>query len=560
MARYIQLLWPRWRALHNLARRDAGKKPIRRIVLGSLGLLFMVGAFLGARWLFGMFLQAEFLAELLIRRITGMLLLFFTGLLLFSNLVTSFSALYTALDLPALVSAPVSIVRLYLARLTLTWLQASWMMLVFALPVLAAIGPILGAPWWYYPVLPAILLPLTVFCAALGSMGAMILARWFPVHRTREAFALLAVVAFVVVYVAFRLAEPERFFEPGRFGDLVTLISSLRADGVSTTPPGWTADLIFASVGARGEGILLTAVTLFLSAASVVVLGAWLARALYLPGLMLAQEGRGPTRRSKKIRRSKPSSPPTSPEQALMRRDNRLFFRTPAQWTQLLLVGALVVVYLLNFRYFKTLTDGGIIGSFGLFAVNYLLGGLVVTTLAARFLYPSVSLEGYAFWRIRAAPITVGRLLAAKARWGARPLVCVAVVMATASDLIVDLSLWMVCVSAGLAALTAWTLSAMAIGFGALDPRFDIDAPARIASGMGAVTFMLVGIAYLAIIGVLWIRPLEVLSGYFDLHYIARPARIAQAIGLALASVLVSYGARRWSLFAGGKSLDALDR
>ena len=241
LASYGHLLWPRWREIRNIASRDAGKKPFRRIVLGGLGLLFMAGAFFGARWLFGMFLQAEFLAELLIRRITGMVLIFFTGLLLFSNLVTAFSALYTALDIPALVSAPVSIARLYSARLTLTWIQASWMMIVFALPILAAIGPVLGAPWWYYLVLPLILLPLTVFCAALGTMGAMLLARWFPVHRTREAFALLALLAFLVVYVAFRLSEPERFFEPGGFGDLVNLISSLRADGIGTMPPGWTA-------------------------------------------------------------------------------------------------------------------------------------------------------------------------------------------------------------------------------------------------------------------------------------------------------------------------------
>jgi len=520
----------------------------------------MVGAFLGARWLFGMFLQAEFLAELLIRRITGIILLFFTGLLLFSNLVTAFSALYTALDLPTLVSAPIAIPRLYLARSTLTWVQSSWMMLVFALPILAAIGPILGAPWWYYAALPLILLPLTLFCAALGTMGAMLLARWFPVHRTREAFVLLALVAFLVVYVAFRLSEPERFFEPGGFGDLVNLISSLRADGVGSSPPGWTADIIFACVRGEPAQIVHTGAVLILSAASVCVLGAWLARVIYLPGLMLAQEGRGQSGRGRKTRVVRRPSPPSTPEAAFMQRDTRLFFRTPAQWSQLLLVGALVLVYLLNFRYFRTLTDGGIIGSFGLFAVNYLLGGLVMTTLAARFLYPSVSLEGYAFWRIRAAPITFERLLVAKARWGARPLVLLAVIIAAASDWIVDLPSWMIIVSAGLAGMTAWVLSALAIGFGALDPRFDIDAPARIASGMGAVTFMLIGIAYIGIVGLLWILPLDVLSMYFEQDYLSRGVRLLQAAGLAGLSVVLSYGIRRWILFAGAKSLDSLDR
>ena len=107
-----------------------------------------------------------------------------------------------------------------------------------------------------------------------------------------------------------------------------------------------------------------------------------------------------------------------------------MFFRTPAQWTQLLLVGALILVYLLNFRYFRALGESGLIRPKGLFAINYFLGGLVITTLAARFIYPSVSLEGHAFWRIRAAPITFGQLLHGKARWGGGPLMLLAVLLA----------------------------------------------------------------------------------------------------------------------------------
>ena len=564
LAGYGHLLWPRWRELRNLAGRDAGRRPLRRLALGGLGALFMVAAFMGAEWLFSLFLQAEFLAELLIRRVTAIVLLFFTGLLLFSNLVTAFSTLYTAPDLPALVSAPVSIARLYLARLTLTWMQASWMMLIFALPILAAIGPVLGAPWWYYPSLPAALLPLTVCCAALGTMAAMVLARWLPIQRTREALLIVALFAFLVVYVAFRLAEPERFFEPDGFADLVALISNLRPDAVALTPPDWTTEIIFAC--ARGEAgtIALTAGVSTSAAAATCVLGSWLARGVYLRGLMLAQEGRrrpaSPTAGVGARRRGRWARPPRNLDRALSRRDTTLFFRTPAQWTQLLLVGALVLVYLLNFRYFRALSDSGVVGDRGLLAVNYALGGLVVTTLAARFIYPSVSLEGRAFWRIRAAPITFGQLLWSKARWGGRPLVLLAALMAAASDWIVELPWWMVAVSAALAAMTAWALAALAVGFGALDPRFDVDAPARLASGMGAVTFMLVGLAYIAVVGLLWILPVDVLSLYLDRGYMSRPSRIVQAVALVLGSGIVTYAVRRAAIGAGTRNLAALDR
>ena len=72
------------------------------------------------------------------------LLLFFSGLLVFSSTVTSFSTFFAADDLPLLVAAPVPTGRLYLARLVETWVQSSWMMLVFALPMMAAVGPVLA--------------------------------------------------------------------------------------------------------------------------------------------------------------------------------------------------------------------------------------------------------------------------------------------------------------------------------------------------------------------------------------------------------------------------------
>jgi hypothetical protein len=64
--------------------------------------------------MFFKFAQVEYLAELLIRRVLSLVLLFFSGLLVFSSLITAFSSFYLATgpaaarDLAGLGSAPVS--------------------------------------------------------------------------------------------------------------------------------------------------------------------------------------------------------------------------------------------------------------------------------------------------------------------------------------------------------------------------------------------------------------------------------------------------------------------
>ena len=555
------LLWPRWRSVVNQPRSRDGRSTFRLVVFALLGAAFMWAGFAGARWLFARFLEVEFLAELLIRRVLGIVLLFFAGLLVFSNVITAFSTLYLADDLPLLVSSPVSAGRLYLARLFDTWLQSSWMMLVFALPILAGCGPVLGADWWFYAVLPVAVLPLTVLCSVAGTAVTMLLARLLPAHRTQDVLVVLAMVGFLVVYVAFRLAEPERFLDPDGFEDLVALVGSLRTAGPSASPTEWTLATLFWLARGEPSQALRPALVLLTAAPAACVLGAWLARGVYLRSFSLAQEGRGDTSRSVWRRlaalfvRGGRAVYPKSVVHGFVQRDTRVFFRTTGQWTQLLLIGALVVVYVFNFKHFRTLETTGMLGQTALFFVNVALSGLVVTTIAVRFLYPAVSLEGRAFWVVRAAPIDPATLLRAKVRWAFAPLLLLSLVLTLSSNLVVGLPVSMHLASSVIALLTTYALTGMGVGLGATDPRFHEDNPARIASGVGGVVFMLLGLLYLVVVVSLLSRPLSVLHAVVEHGFQPPAGRIAVHAGYVAAAVVVTLVAHHLPLRIGARAL-----
>src|SRR5260370_10406051 len=84
-----------------------------------------------------------------------------------------------------------------------------------------------------------------------------------------------------------------------------------------------------------------------------------------------------------------------------------------SKWSQLLLLLALVLVYLYNFRVLDVdripYMSGAIKNVYAF--VNLAMAGLVLSTVCARFVFPAVSAEGASFWIIRTAPISLRAFL-----------------------------------------------------------------------------------------------------------------------------------------------------
>lgn len=570
------LLWPHLRSAANARRSRDGRSRLRLLLFAALGCAFIALAFLGARWMFFKFSAVEYLAELLIRRVLGLVLLFFSGLLVFSSLITAFSTFYLADDLPLLITSPVPVRRLYLARLAETWAQASWMMLVFALPVAAGCGPVLGAPFWFYPLLLGLMVPLTLLCSAVGTVGAMLLAWLLPARRTQDVLMVLALIAFLVLYVAFRLAEPEKLLDPAGFDRLVALIGSLRQDGGATTPADWYVAAVFGALrletGPRDadavRGAVLPALALVTGALASLFVGAWVAEGVYFRSWSLSQEGRTGQEQSRLTRlvgfiapavavRRRPR-PFAAPGPAFRWRDTRVFLRTTSQWTQLLLIAALVVVYVFNFKHFRTLVEAGQIGPTFLSFLNYILSVFVVTTLAARFLYPAVSLEGRAFWVVQAAPVRARELVAAKVRWGLGPLLTVSTALSVGSGWLSGAGVGGTLTVGAIAGLSTVSLAGLAVGMGAAEPRFHEDNPARIASSVGGVLFMLLGLAYMVAMVVLLVGPLGTLAFHLQSGFVPGPGRLATDAARLLGALALSAFTFIYPLRRGAARLETL--
>src|SRR4029078_5443891 len=90
----------------------------------------------------------------------------------------------------------------------------------------------------------------------------------------------------------------------------------------------------------------------------------------------------------------------------LLLKDAKVFFRDVSQWSQLLLLVALMLLYLYDLRFLdldRIPYMSGVVKNVYAF-VNLGMTGLVMATVAVRFVFPSVSSEGAAFLMVRISP------------------------------------------------------------------------------------------------------------------------------------------------------------
>jgi len=179
-------------------------------------------------------------------------------------------------------------------------------------------------------------------------------------------------------------------------------------------------------------------------------------------------------------------------------KDLKIFLRDVSQWSQLLLLLALVMVYLYNFRVLDLDRNpymSGMIKNAYAF-VNLAMAGLVMSTVCARFVFPAVSSEGAAFWIIRTAPVSLRDFLWSKFWTGFVPVFVLTELLTVASNAFLGVDPFLRAVSAAAVFFMTLALVGLATGLGARYPRFNADNPSQVAGSYGGVAFMIAAVLF----------------------------------------------------------------
>jgi ABC-2 type transport system permease protein len=503
-----RVLEPKWRTAWQRMREERSRGGSGKLLLLTIvGLLFWLGVYRLLYKILTYFRGVEDLGPLLAGKLLGVALLSFITILVLSNVVTALSSFFLAKDLDLLVSAPVDWLRIYLAKLGETLLHSSWMVALMAVPIFTAYGVIYRGGLLFIPYAVLTVFPLLVLPAVAGSALTLVLVNIFPARRTRDLLSIVALGAAGGLILLFRLVRPERLASPEGFRNLLDYIAVLRTPTSPFLPSEWVTQAIMSFL--RGQPDLLPLALLWTTAAAFVALGAMLHRSLFAPGFTKAQEGAERFVRGELWRRTVGTLLRFLPvaKREFVIKDIKLFFRDTTQWSQLILLAVLVLVYLFNIKTLP-LHRGEAVGFFYITLVSFLnlgLAGFVLAAIAARFIFPAVSLEGRHMWLLRSSPLDLRALLWSKYWVGTIPLLVLALLLTGLTNVLLQVRPFMMVMEVVTICGLTFAIAALALGFGALYPQFETENAAQIPTSFGGLVFMMATIALLgAVIFVLW--------------------------------------------------------
>src|SRR4051812_14258287 len=495
------LLLPSIWASRNRAQRRERGDVFRALTFGAIGLAVGLAIFGGSFWLTWQLADFGELGDYLLRAGLSWLFLTFLSFLAFSGLVTALSTFFLSADLRLLVAAPIASRRLFYARLIRTVGHAAWMVVVFLAPVLLAIGIARCAPYSFYAIAMLTIVPFTVIPVVVGTAVTFALVNIFPARRARDFLMVTGLLFAASMVILVRYIRPERLVRVESLPDITAFFASLQSPITPWLPSFWAGETLFASLHGGRDVVHFAA--LWTTAMSLTVLLAAAHERWYFSGFSNAQEARKARfTKLRRLERLASGLPISAVRRHLLLKDAKVFFRDVSQWSQLLLLVALMLLYLYNFRVLdldRIPYMSGVIKNVYAF-VNLGMTGLVMATVAVRFVFPSVSSEGAAFWIVRTAPIGLHDFLWSKFWIGLVPVLVLTEALTITGNYLLGVDRFLAAIAPVVVVLMSFALVGLATGLGARYPRFAADNASQVAGSYGGIAFMVMAVLFVLII------------------------------------------------------------
>lgn len=546
------LLIPFWQGTRNRF-LPSGVFPAKSVALGLFGLAICLALYLISVRTITYFHAQNELGIILSLKLLQMAWLMLFSMLIFSCMVSAVSALYLSRDNEIVFAAPVAPADLFFMRYTTTTIYTSWMMMAFSIPVFGAYGKVFGAGPWFWPLLLlcAVAIPLTA--TGVGMALTVVLVNLFPAKRTKDIIVYLSLCFGIFIYVIFRMLRPEEMVDPDRFGQFIDYLSAISNPTSSIMPPSWAANLLSGYLVDRHIDGLLIALVL-VTPIALYIMGEWAMARWFATGFSKSQESFGGFHGFSKAGTYRPGV-----WRWLMIKESKIFLRDSTEWSQLFMIAALIVVYLYNFTVLPV-ERAPIPTEYLTNIIAFLNIGLVAfmaSSLAARFVYPSIAGEGAAFYLIAAAPLTIRSFLIAKLIIYILPFSLFSLVLVLVSGHLLHVSGPMAWFSVACSQLLTWWIVTLAVGFGALYGDFNAENRAAAVGGLGAILFLFTAMAIVVIITG---------AGAWPMYHLTRawlaghPPSSTAILALALwgaGSLLMAITTSSWLLKKGAHKLSA---
>jgi ABC-2 type transport system permease protein len=486
MQMLLTLILPEFLSLKN---SFSARGMLKRSPFLAIGIGFWILLYIGTCKVLYFVRGIDFFGEVLSAKLLSMTFFGLTGFLILSNVITAISSFYLSKNIPFLLAKPVSIKDIIRLKALETVLNSTWMVLSFIPPVFIAYGVSYQASAVYYIAISFVFILFLLLTAGIGICIAHMLVRFFPARRTKIVLLGVGMILFLLLYFTMKSIIPRTLETPE---DLLGSFMSFRTN--SPLFPGyWITATVLPMLRGKTPDVFYSLVLLsncmFFSLLSSVI-GMRVFRK-NIEKLQPSEQGPG---------RGLLGGLYPDPKTAVFYKDILFFFRDAGQWSQVAIIGALVMVYIYNFKSVPIDALAGLTPFIRelMLLINMTMAGLVLSAVAARFLYTSVSLEGEAFWIIRTSPVNISRFLWSKFLYGCLAVTLIIVLVVFFTNLAIKVTGLLMYASIGTTLLLCISVSGLGTGLGAIYPKFRYENIASVSMSLGGMAFMV--LAFLVVL------------------------------------------------------------
>lgn len=335
----------KWLQLKNSILHTGKKKYLLFALLG-IGVLLLMGYV--CMKVFG-FIYTEqefpdFFKIFLCEKILNMTFLTMFVMLILSSLISTLNLFFISKDLNLLFTSPISAGKVYSWKAIEVLVNSSLIVVFFSLPVLFAYS--------YYFIsglfnLLAVVMVFSLFVLS-GVMAGVIIGQiipvFFSVKKLQLVFSLVSISLISSIVIFLRLLRPEKFSNPEVIHNLLNYMKDFDLEFVNFLPSYWIARGISAVSKSDPVSFWHQVGTFCVVVASLASIMLFIQKKYYLKLFDKINKGN----RGLLKCRWKPFRLVSSRYDPLWKKELRTFFRTSTQWSQLLIVAAIIIIYVLN--------------------------------------------------------------------------------------------------------------------------------------------------------------------------------------------------------------------
>ncbi|TSA30026.1 MAG: hypothetical protein D4R68_01270 [Ignavibacteriales bacterium] len=502
---------------------------VKNIGSGLIYFAFAVGAFFFSQNLIRFLLVDINVGLFLLHEFISMILFIFFMSVNLGNIIVSYSTLYKSDEVNFLLTKPILPSKIFFLKFLDNFFYSSSTLIMVLLSMLAgyvvyfkinAIGFLL------------LLLNFFPFMFSAGSLGVIILLiiiRFANRFSMRKVFAAIGVSYFMIILLFFKINSPlslvSSIMKHYPFYDRDTYFGEFLPPIVKWLPNNWLSQSAYRIIkndisGLIGFTYLQIVLSLLLFSIAFYLGHKWYFKTWLLNSKITADQNAN-RKISKPFFAFEKISILKSQTESIIKRDLLLFLREPSQVIHSIVLLFLIVIFILSVSGMKFVGFGNFYLQTIIYLSVFLFNLFFISTLSLRFIFPLISLEGLAYWKLKSAPVKVNSFIKNKLIVLSSIILIIGTGLSLFSNYKFGFLLTIFSLTVTLFASAA--IISINFGMGGIFSNYKEKNAIRLSSSQGATLSFLSNIVYMLFLIILLFKPVSqlflsiMIKEYFDL-------------------------------------------